>query len=89
MPNRNCESCGKVMKNKADFPRGNYSSRFCADCVDERGNLKTLNEIRENLIEYYINKKKYFEDEAVELVDNRLKNIPLWKAQMRRILEAV
>lgn len=69
------------MRDKADFPRGNYSSEYCADCVDARGILKSREQIRAQMIQLRIQRNGMTEDEATEQVDNLLRRLPAWNRQ--------
>ena len=69
MSARNCESCGKLMRDNSDFPRGNFSSNYCSSCVDAGGRLLPRELIRVNMIRMRVNSKRMDESEAAELVD--------------------
>jgi hypothetical protein len=69
------------MRDKSDFPRGNFSSEFCADCVDEKGCLKSRSIIRENMIKERVEKRGLSMEEAAESVDNLMKYLPMWSQQ--------
>jgi hypothetical protein len=69
------------MREKKDFPRGNFSSIYCADCVDARGVLKRREIIRVNMIRRRIRSHGLNLEEAAELVDNLMKSMPLWNGK--------
>jgi hypothetical protein len=81
MPVSTCQTCARPMREKTDFPRGNFSSGFCADCVDEKGRVKPKAVIRENMIQYRIRNNGLNEIEATEAVDNLMKRLPVWQEQ--------
>ena len=81
MTTATCLACHRVMRDISDFPRGNYSSDFCADCVDESGHLRPYNAIRQIMIDRRLKSGGLDLSEATELVDNLLITIPLWNSK--------
>lgn len=80
MPTSTCQTCARAMRDKSDFPRGNFSSLFCADCVDEKGQVRPKSEIRQHMIRYRVEKTGLTLEEATEAVDNLMQRLPAWKA---------
>ncbi|PKK84226.1 MAG: hypothetical protein CVT49_04465 [candidate division Zixibacteria bacterium HGW-Zixibacteria-1] len=78
MPTSICKACARLMKEKTDFPRGNFDSDYCADCVDNKGNLKPREIIRVNMIRYRVNNTGISQEEAAEIVDNLMRSLPAW-----------
>ncbi len=78
MPTATCQTCARPMRDKADFPRGNFSSEYCTDCLDARGILKSREQIRAQMIQLRITRNGMTEDEAAEQVDNLLRRLPAW-----------
>jgi len=66
------------MRDKCDFPRGNFSSEFCSECVNEKGLVKPKAEIRQNMIRYRVEKNGLSVEEATEAVDNLMQRLPAW-----------
>jgi hypothetical protein len=85
MPTKTCQACAKMMRDAKDFPRGNFASEFCAECVDEKGHLKPRAVIRENMIQYRIKRNGYTLEEATESVDNLMRRLPIWAPQSARV----
>jgi len=79
MPTPICQACGCKMRNKADFPRGNYASEFCVKCLDPKGNIKPFEIIRINMIRCRVNELGIAQDEAAQIVDNLMKSLPFWR----------
>jgi hypothetical protein len=84
MPVSTCQTCARVMREKKDFPRGNFSSGFCADCVDEKGVLKPKEIIRANMIRMRVKQSGLNEEEAAEAVDNLMKRLPAWNQMSKQ-----
>jgi len=80
MPVATCQTCARVMREKADYPRGNFSSEYCSNCVDEKGVLKPKSVIREEIIRYRVRNNGLNEEEAIEAVDNLMKLLPAWQS---------
>ncbi|MEW5923646.1 MAG: zinc ribbon domain-containing protein [Candidatus Zixiibacteriota bacterium] len=78
MPTSICKACARLMKEKTDFPRGNFDSDYCVDCVDSKGNLKPREIIRVNMIRYRVNNTGISQEEAAEIVDNLMRSLPAW-----------
>ena len=78
MATATCRACGREMRLKTDYPRGNFSSEYCCDCVDGCGRLKPREIIRVNMIRRRVNYHRISEEEATEIVDNLMRRIPMW-----------
>jgi len=85
MATATCQSCTKIMREKSDYPRGNFSSIYCADCVDEKGNLKPREVVRQNMINYRMKHNDLSEEEAIETVDNLMKHLAVWNRNKVRV----
>lgn len=85
MQTSTCQACGRIMREKSDFPRGNFSSDYCSNCVDHKGMLKPREIIRVNMIRCRVNEKGMDQEEAVEIVDNLMPSLPAWKTTRSRI----
>jgi len=83
MTTATCQACVRIMREKSDFPRGNFSSLYCADCVDEKGNLKPREVIRKNMINYRMKNNGLSEEEATEVVDNLMRSLAVWNGKVR------
>lgn len=79
MPTSICQACGRLMRYRHDFPRGNYASHYCSTCVDHKGNLKPREIVRINMIRYRVNEHGMDQNEAAEIVDNLMPTLPAWK----------
>ncbi len=79
MPVSTCKTCGRVMREMKDYPRGNFSSDFCCECVDEKGILRPKKVIRQNMIRYRVKSSGLTEEEAIESVDNLMSHLPAWR----------
>ncbi|MFH2036145.1 MAG: zinc ribbon domain-containing protein [Candidatus Zixiibacteriota bacterium] len=79
MPTPICQACGCKMRTRSDYPRGNFSSEFCVKCLDPKGNIKSKEIIRINMIRCRVNELGMDQEEAVEVVDNLMKSLPFWR----------
>ena len=74
-----CESCGMPMKEAKDHGSGDTSNPCCVYCTDEVGKLKSRQEVREGMINFYISQMGKTKEEAEGFVDEQMKNLPAWK----------
>lgn len=79
MEKSTCQACVRIMKEESDFPSRNFSSAYCVDCVDEKGNLKSKEAVRQNMINYRMKYNGMTEERATEVVDDLMPRIPTWK----------
>ena len=54
-----CDSCGMRMEDPEDHGGENKHNPYCKHCCDENGNLKSREEVRRNMIKFYIEKYDY------------------------------
>jgi hypothetical protein len=85
MATSTCQSCTRIMREKSDYPRGNFSSIYCTDCVDEKGNLKPQEVVRQNMINYRIKHNGLSEEEATESVNNLMKHLAVWNGARAQV----
>ena len=51
-----CEACGMPMSKKEDFALGNENSQFCLYCVNPDGSVKSVEEIFEGGVQFFMGK---------------------------------
>lgn len=72
-----CKSCGREMNGKL---RANKNEReYCVECTWEDGSLRSKEEVRENLINYYMRETGNPREVVEEVVDEILNRMPAWK----------
>jgi len=76
---KKCESCGMEMEAKEDFGGGKEDNKYCVYCTDKEGNLKSREEVREGMINFYMKSKGMEREAAEKFVDEYMKTMPAWK----------
>ncbi|MCJ7679142.1 MAG: AraC family transcriptional regulator [Candidatus Aminicenantes bacterium] len=76
-----CASCGMPMKEAADFGGGRKSNFYCVHCCNERGNLKSYDEVLEGLKLFTIQAMGLSEEEALKLAEEGLSKMPAWSGR--------
>lgn len=74
----NCQSCGLPMMIDSDHGGGRIDNPYCHYCTDEAGNLKPKEEIREGMINLYMQSFGKTREEAEKEVDSRMAEMPVW-----------
>jgi len=75
----NCQSCGMPMETPADHGGGNTANPYCVHCTDAAGNLKPREEVREGMINYYMQTMGKSREEAETVVDEHMAKQPAWQ----------
>lgn len=75
----NCQSCGLPMMIDSDHGGGRADNQYCKYCTDAAGNLKPRVEIREGMINLYMQSFGKTREEAEKEVDLRMAQMPAWQ----------
>jgi len=76
---KTCESCGMPMKEADQHGAHDINNPYCVYCTDETGKLKTRQEVRQGMINFYLSQTKKTREEVEKLVDEQMRNLPAWK----------
>ncbi len=74
-----CESCGMPMKNVELRGGKKEECKCCVHCCDEEGNLKSKEDVKKGMINYYVEHEGKSKEEAEKLVDEYMTKMPAWK----------
>jgi len=74
-----CESCGMPMKKTEEHGGGDINNIYCVYCTDKTGKLKSRQEVKEGMIQFYMSQMGKTKKEAEEFVDKQMKKFPAWK----------
>jgi hypothetical protein len=74
-----CESCGMEMKVPEQFANHDTDSSLCVYCTDGDGNLLPKNNVREAIIQYWLQKDQIDRLTAEERIDEFMAHQPAWK----------
>ena len=58
---------------------GKPFNRYCINCTDDQGNLKSRDDVRRGWIEFTITSKGIPQEEAEKIVDEQMAQMPAWK----------
>ena len=74
-----CESCGMPMKTTEEHGGGDINNPYCKYCTDAEGKLKSMEEVREGMIQFYMKSQGKSREEAEKFVDAHMCKMPAWK----------
>ncbi len=74
-----CESCGMPMKTAEEHGGGDINNLYCRYCTDAEGKLKSREEVREGMIQFYVKSQGKPREEAEKFVDEQMRKMPAWK----------
>lgn len=75
----NCESCGMPMTKPEEYGGGREDNKYCVYCTDDEGNLKSREDVREGMVQFFMKSTGKSKEEAEKEVDERMKQMPAWK----------
>ncbi len=67
------------MKKKEDFGGEKEDNKYCVHCCTPEGELKSKEEIRAGMIQFYMRRNHKTEDEAEVFVDAFMRKQSAWK----------
>jgi hypothetical protein len=67
------------LNNPSDHALGNEQNPYCAHCADESGNLKSKEEVREGMINFYTQTEGKTREDAERVVDAHMAMQPAWQ----------
>ncbi len=74
-----CISCGMNMTKPEEFGGGKEGNESCVYCSDDEGILKPRNEVREGMIQFWMQREKVDRTTAEKNVDEYMAKMPAWK----------
>lgn len=77
----NCQSCGMPMNDTGDHGGANPTNPYCQYCTDDAGTLKSKEEVRQGLINYYMQTDGLTVEQASLKADERMSKQPAWMQQ--------
>jgi len=75
----NCQSCGMPMAEAKQHGAADPNNPNCIYCTDEKGKLKTREQVRSGMVSFFMKAKKLDEKAAATFVDAYMKKMPAWK----------
>ena len=77
--NQKCESCGMPLQNIENFGLKSPKNKYCKNCTDKEGNLKSYNEKINDFKRLLMKTGNYDENKAIEIAKDSIKQFPAWK----------
>jgi len=74
-----CESCGMPMTEAEMHGGGKVENPYCCYCCDEQGNLKSREEVREGMINFYMQHQGKSREAAEKFVQQVMSRMPAWR----------
>lgn len=74
-----CESCGMPLLKADDYGGRKVGNKCCRYCCDERGKLKSKEEVRAGMIRFRIRTMNETPEQAAKKVDEYMSQMPAWK----------
>jgi hypothetical protein len=76
---KKCESCGMPMEEASQHGGGDINNLYCVHCTTPTGKLKSRSEVREGMIQFYMDAMKKSREEAEKVVDEVMSKAPAWR----------
>ncbi len=76
-----CQACGMPLEKKEDFAGGDENSQFCLYCVDEKGQVKSGEEIFEGGVQFFMSQLGGDRQLAEKVTRKNMKMLPYWQKQ--------
>lgn len=73
-----CQSCGMPMSTDADHGSSRPDNAYCVHCTDAGGNLKPREEVREGMVNFYMQSTGKSKEEAEKEVETHMSQMPAW-----------
>lgn len=74
-----CQSCGMPMETPEMHGGGIEQNPYCVYCTDAEGHLKSREDVREGMVQFYMDAMGKSRDDAERVVDATMAEMPAWK----------
>jgi len=75
-----CQSCGMPMDTPDLHGAGAAENPYCIYCTDAHGHLKSRQDVREGMVQFYMDTMGKTRPDAERVVDAVMAEMPAWKA---------
>ena len=73
-----CESCGMPMRTKDEFGGGRPDNSYCVHCCDEKGNLKSYDNMVKGMAQFMMKTQGISNEQAIKATKEHLAKMPAW-----------
>jgi hypothetical protein len=74
-----CQSCGMPMHSPELHGGGIEQNPYCIYCTDAEGHLKSREDVREGMVQFYMDTMGQARADAEAVVDATMAAMPAWK----------
>jgi len=74
-----CESCGMPMTEDKMRGGGKADNPYCCYCCNEAGDLKSRDDVRQGMANFFMQHQGKPREEAEKAVDEIMAQMPVWK----------
>jgi len=72
------------MKEAKQHGAADLKNPNCIYCTDEKGRLKTREQVRNGMVNFFMKAKKLDEKATAKFVDDYMKKMPAWKKKGKK-----
>jgi hypothetical protein len=76
-----CQSCGMPMETRELHGGAIEDNPYCVYCTDAQGHLKSRAQVRAGMIQFYMDVMQKSRQEAEQVVDATMAEMPAWKEE--------
>lgn len=76
-----CLSCGMPLKQAEDHALGKTDIPYCSHCTNEKGMLKSYEEVRTGMSHYLIHSQGIDPAAAQQMAEAMMMKLPAWKGK--------
>lgn len=84
---KTCHACGMPLSKKDDFANGDETSNFCHYCVNPDGSVKSIEEIFESGVQYFLSQLNGDRSMAEKIVRKNMLSLPYWNGNDAAVLK--
>jgi len=82
-----CQACGMPLIKAEDFANGDQNSNFCLYCVNEKGEVKSCEEIFEGGVQFFLQAIGSDRAKGERLVRKNMIELPYWQHKDCKMLK--
>ncbi len=79
MEKKYCDSCGMPMVESQDFGGGDVENRCCVHCCNDKGNLKSYDEVLNGMVAFAVKNTGVSHQKAMDAARENMKQLPAWR----------
>ena len=80
MSEKMCESCGMPMREEKEFGGNNLENKYCVYCTDQKGQLKSYDEVLQGMKSFIMQSMGQTEEQALKTAKENMGKMPAWMA---------